>query len=212
MTLVLVSANTLLFVSVLVLAVRAWRRELSPRVRPLWLVLILVMSALILGGIHRLALQASRFGWPAWMDQDLLLAEWQVGQSLVVGALIVFAFRTIRRTTAAMQRMERITGFLLDRVATVDLDVAGLTPREREVLAEIGAGRLTDGELAASLHVAESTVQSHVKSLLRKTGLRRRLHLIGVALLVESELVEGVSPIKGRRFPHFGERFPQGRG
>lgn len=45
-----------------------------------------------------------------------------------------------------------------------------LTKREGEVLALIGQGVTTDMDLAAKLHVSPSTVQSHVKSLLKKAG------------------------------------------
>lgn len=207
MTLVLVSFNVLLFVSVLALAFRAWRREPSTRVKPIWLVLVLAMLALTAGGVHRIVVQATRIGWLSWLGEDLLLAEWQVVQSLVVGTLILFAYRTVRRATVSMRNVELIAGSLLKRVSAVECDVACLTRREREVLAEIGAGMLTDQELAACLHIAESTVQSHVKSLLRKTGLRRRQDLIGLALLHETELENGVSPIKGRHFPKLGEVF-----
>ena len=207
MTLALVSFNVLLFLSVLTLAYRAWRREPSTRVKPIWLVLVLAMLALTAGGVHRLVVQATRIGWLGSLGEDLLLAEWQAVQSLVVGILILFAYRTVRRATVSMRTVERIAGSILERVSEVKLDASCLTQREREVLAEIGVGRFTDQELAGCLHIAESTVQTHVKSLLRKTGLKRRQDLIGVALLLESELSLGFSPLKGRHFPNLGEGF-----
>lgn len=55
-----------------------------------------------------------------------------------------------------------------------------LTPREVEVLAEIGAGA-NNAEVAQRLFIAETTVKTHVKSLMAKLGARDRVALVLVA-------------------------------
>lgn len=182
----LVLVNATLYGVLFGLSVVYWRRDPSPRVRRLWTIVALVSGALILGGAQRLVLQASILGWtPGWVA-DFVTRDLQFAQSVVVGGLAVASFLTVKRVTASMATAERVAGSIIDRVSHVDPALLDLSKREREVLATIGHGLITDSELAQALHVHLPPVQTHVKNLLRKTGLKRRQDLIAVALLVES--------------------------
>ena len=55
-----------------------------------------------------------------------------------------------------------------------------LSPRELEVLTAIARGQ-SNQEIAASLHMAETTVKSHVGRLLSKLNARDRVHLVIIA-------------------------------
>ncbi|MFD5662897.1 response regulator [Streptomyces hirsutus] len=62
-----------------------------------------------------------------------------------------------------------------------------LTEREREILTVIGQG-WTNTEIATRLHLAESTVKTHVSRVLAKTGSRDRIQ--AVILAYDTKLVE----------------------
>lgn len=66
------------------------------------------------------------------------------------------------------------------RSKRVDL-VAPLTPRERDVLRLLRHG-LRNAEIAGELHVAESTIEFHVRHLLEKFAARNRTEVIERAI------------------------------
>ena len=61
-----------------------------------------------------------------------------------------------------------------------DPRLAALTEREREILTVIGQG-WTNTEIATRLHLAESTVKTHVTRILAKTGSRDRVQAVILA-------------------------------
>jgi DNA-binding NarL/FixJ family response regulator len=68
-----------------------------------------------------------------------------------------------------------------------DARLASLTDREREILMVMGQG-WTNTEIAQRLHLAESTVKTHVGRILAKTGSRDRVQ--AVILAYDTKLVE----------------------
>ena len=58
---------------------------------------------------------------------------------------------------------------------------AGLSPREREVLALLTRGAVNK-EIAAALEISENTVKNHLKSIMEKLHLENRVQVVAYAL------------------------------
>ncbi|MFE6905577.1 response regulator [Streptomyces erythrochromogenes] len=73
---------------------------------------------------------------------------------------------------------------LIARVTKSDTEPAvlpdGLTPRERDVLALLGQA-MSNAQIARRLHIEESTVKTHVQSVLAKLDVRTRVQAALVA-------------------------------
>ncbi|MFD3664716.1 response regulator [Streptomyces sp. NPDC058659] len=67
-----------------------------------------------------------------------------------------------------------------------DPRLSSLTEREREILTVVGQG-WTNTEIAERLHLAESTVKTHIGRILAKTGARDRVQ--AVILAYDTQLV-----------------------
>jgi DNA-binding NarL/FixJ family response regulator len=82
---------------------------------------------------------------------------------------------------AALAQSTRISLAAIDESPPAETGLLpGLTPREREILAHIVAGR-TYGEIAGKLVLSEKTISVHVSHLLHKTGTTNRVELAQLA-------------------------------
>ncbi len=101
----------------------------------------------------------------------------------VRAAELVDAIRVVARGDALLA--PTVTRRLLERFADVlpgeppppAAELAALTPRELDIF-ELVAGGLSNAEIAERLYLGETTVKSHVSSVLRKLGLRDRVQAV----------------------------------
>ena len=98
-----------------------------------------------------------------------------------VDQALLNAIRAVHRgeafLTNAVQR-SLVRDWMSDRATGPD---EPLSPREQEVLKLIAEAH-TNKEIAATLHLAEKTVESHRANLLRKLGMRDRVELVRYAI------------------------------
>jgi len=115
--------------------------------------------------------EAIRAGASGFLLKDVQPVE------LVDGIRVVAAGNALLGTTVTKRLLERFTdGVPKSSVPMLD----GLTEREREILALMASG-LSNSEIADRLVVGETTVKTHVSSILRKLGVRDRVQAVIVA-------------------------------
>jgi DNA-binding NarL/FixJ family response regulator len=115
--------------------------------------------------------EAIRAGASGFLLKDVQPLE------LVDAIRVVAAGNALLGTTVTKRLLERFTDGA-PQATPPALD--GLTDRELEILALMASG-LSNNEIADRLVVGETTVKSHVSSILRKLGVRDRVQAVIVA-------------------------------
>jgi DNA-binding NarL/FixJ family response regulator len=115
--------------------------------------------------------EAIRAGASGFLLKDVQPLE------LVDAIRVVAAGNALLGTTVTKRLLERVTDGA-PQATPPALD--GLTDRELEILALMASG-LSNSEIADRLVVGETTVKSHVSSILRKLGVRDRVQAVIVA-------------------------------
>jgi len=89
--------------------------------------------------------------------------------------------RTVMHPYITRQLVERYRLLARERPEHHGERVTGLTSRELEIIVEMAKGA-TDREIAQKSSLAESTVKSHIRSILRKIGARNRTQAVAYVL------------------------------
>ncbi|MFF3491531.1 response regulator [Streptomyces sp. NPDC002795] len=125
-----------------------------------------------------------RAGASGFLIKDALPEELLAGiRAVAAGDAIVAPSLTRRLLDAYVHHLPAAAG----TPPAADPRIASLTDREREILTVIAQG-WSNVEVAERLHLAESTVKTHVSRILAKTGARDRVQAVIVAY--DAKLVE----------------------
>lgn len=147
------------------------------------LIVVFLCLAGIVASIQDIGFHAIRLGWLTVDVGGRLLNVIQ--GLLVVGglALLVPTLVALRRLTVEFARSEAITDSFVDRLPDgLSIETAGLTKRETEVVELVGSGQLSDQEIAEALVISPATAATHIRNIMRKTGVKRRADLALLAL------------------------------
>lgn len=177
----LIVLNTVLFAALGFRMVFLALRAESPYLRALAWVVVGACGAFVLGSAQKLTLQAVTAGWINEEAVARVATQWQMVQSLAALGVGLAGFWILSRAWTSIGLSEHVASTLAGRLPDVDLDDCGLTDREMDVVRAIGRGHLSDREIADELFIAPSTAATHVKRVLRKTGLNSRRELIFLA-------------------------------
>lgn len=89
--------------------------------------------------------------------------------------------RTVMHPYITRQLVDRFRTLMRERNNNPNGHLAGITGRELEIIVEMAKGS-TDREIANKTSLAESTVKSHIRSILRKMGARNRTQAVAYVL------------------------------
>ncbi|MFW2381952.1 MAG: response regulator transcription factor [Acidimicrobiales bacterium] len=149
-------------------------------------VVILLCVAGIVASVQDIGFQATQLGWLSPSVGLQFVREIQA--ALVVGGLTVIVpiLIILRKLTVEFAQAESLTDVLVNRLPEgLTLESAGLTRREIEVVEVIRNGKLSDREIAEELFVSAATAATHVRNIMRKTGIKRRGDLTLLSLELE---------------------------
>ena len=116
---------------------------------------------------------------PEWADRALKAGASGVVYKDIDPDALVRAIRSVHdgNVLLAVGAAAALRGWSPGRDSSLD----ALTPREREVLGHITAGR-SNREIARELRVSEKTVKAHVSSVLAKLGVQDRTQAAVLAI------------------------------
>ncbi|GII53750.1 DNA-binding response regulator [Planotetraspora thailandica] len=109
-------------------------------------------------------------------------------RELLAGVRAVAGGAAYLSPEVAHRVISQLDGGRMRRAAEARARAGGLTPRERDVLALLGAG-LSNAQIGTRLHLVEGTVKTYVSAILARLGVGNRVQAAIIAY--EAGLVDG---------------------
>jgi DNA-binding CsgD family transcriptional regulator len=180
--LIWVVVNAVLFVVLLVYALGLQRRWKATSIRFIATALVLAAGTFLVTSIQRLGVQAARAEIVPVSWEDFFLTTYHLVLSFVGTVAGIYAITRLRIGIRRLEDGERMLSALTDNVPErTDTSKWNLTARESQVLQTIVLGKTSDEQIAESLFISTATAATHVRNILRKTGLSSRMDLMLVA-------------------------------
>lgn len=121
------------------------------------------------------ALQAIEAGATGYILKDIPVANLTAALRAVCNGRAFFHPEITRKL------MERLVSLTREQRSRLHLEAGGMTARELDILIELAKGS-TDREIAAKFVVAEGTVKTHIRHILRKLGVKNRTQAVAYVL------------------------------
>lgn len=139
---------------------------------------VLLCLAGVVASLQDVGINAIRLGWLSLDTGGQLVLAIQSILVVVGLVFIVPVMSVLKQLTKEFARTEGVADNFVDRLPDgVTVETAGLTKREIEVVRLVGSGVLSDREIAEELIISPTTAATHVRNIMRKTGLKRRADL-----------------------------------
>ena len=142
------------------------------------MIVVLLCATALVRSLQDIGIHAIRLGWLPLSTGGRLVSVLQAiivvaGLAVLVPALII-----LKQLTSEFARTEVIADRFAGRLPKgVTSETAGLTRREIQVVEVVGTGLLSDREIADELTISTSTAATHIRNIMRKTGVKRRADL-----------------------------------
>lgn len=157
----------------------ALTRKLAPDLLILDISMPQAGGTTVLGEVRRFS-PKTRIAVLTGIDSKLKLAELHAAGARVVLTKACDTEELLRGLRAAVAGESYVSSDVRGAIEAGE-SVAGLTARERQILALAAQGR-GNGEIASLLHISPKTVDNHRTSLMRKLGVHSAAELAALAL------------------------------
>jgi DNA-binding CsgD family transcriptional regulator len=168
-----------LFFGLFIYALRLRRHSGSSSIEFVATALVLVAGAFLLGSVQRVGIHAARVELIPLAAEAFFLSTYQVVLSLAGSVAGYYAFTKLRTAIRRIEEGERMVSVLTESVPlSARVSDWGLTARELQVLETIVSGQTSDEQIAETLFISKATAATHVRNILRKAGMSKRLDLM----------------------------------